>query len=95
MLQEMQLSGLFRILGIVSYPLYAIHWLTLYIFVYVGYRMGLPDRDYAVIVGAHFVAAPLIAYGVAKFYEAPILRMLRGGRSKRLALRAPEVGENA
>jgi peptidoglycan/LPS O-acetylase OafA/YrhL len=55
-------------LGQVSYPIYLIHWLTLYVFAFAGKAFHL---DYAVTVTAHLLVVPVVGYLLAKFYEAP------------------------
>lgn len=74
-----------QFLGEVSYPVYLIHWLTLYLFTFVGNKLHLTGGRYAIVVAVHLCAIPFIGYAVAHWYETPararLGRMLKAGRS--------------
>jgi peptidoglycan/LPS O-acetylase OafA/YrhL len=65
-----------KLLGEISYPLYLIHWLTLYIFTWLGTKLGLVGPKYIVVAMAHWGLAPAIAYFVARYYDAPVRQFL-------------------
>jgi peptidoglycan/LPS O-acetylase OafA/YrhL len=56
-------------LGAMSYPLYAVHWLTLYLFSAAAARIFRGALPYGAVVVAHILIAPLIAYVLAMTYE--------------------------
>jgi peptidoglycan/LPS O-acetylase OafA/YrhL len=60
------------LLGQISYPLYALHWLTLYVFTWLGKKVGLTGDHYNVVVISHSLGALVIAYLVMRFYETPV-----------------------
>jgi peptidoglycan/LPS O-acetylase OafA/YrhL len=64
------------LLGEVSYPLYVLHWLTLYIFTWVGLKVGLAGPKYPILAVIHLLCAPVIAYFAARYYEMPLRRLL-------------------
>jgi peptidoglycan/LPS O-acetylase OafA/YrhL len=63
-------------LGEASYPLYLLHWLTLYIFAFAGTKVGLVGKRYWIVVAVHLVCAPLIAHLAARYYETPTRNLL-------------------
>jgi peptidoglycan/LPS O-acetylase OafA/YrhL len=65
-------------LGVISYPIYLIHWLTLYIFTFIGAEIGLRGKLYIYVAIAHSISVPFIAYAVALWYDTPIRRFLSG-----------------
>lgn len=67
-----RLDRLSEFLGDVSYPVYLIHWLTLYLATFVGNALGLIGPLYIVVVIAHFLAIPFIGFAVGHFYEKPL-----------------------
>ena len=71
------------LLGEVSYPLYLVHWLTLYIFTWAGLKVGLAGPLYPVLAASHWLCAPMIAYLVARNYEMPLRRLLTNWWKKR------------
>ena len=72
-----------RFLGLVSYPIYLIHWLTLYVFTYLGSKLGLTGVLYNVIAIAHLIAIPIIGWLVMTYYEGPARRWLSKLRKRR------------
>ena len=71
-------------LGDVSYPVYLVHWLTLYVFTFIGAKIGLKGNLYTVIALIHFAAIPFIGFAVGHFYEKPVRQLL-----KKKLLKAP------
>jgi len=71
------------LLGDVSYPLYLLHWLTLYIFTWAGAKVGLSGPKYPILAMGHWLCAPIIAYVVARIYEMPLRRLLTSWWKKR------------
>jgi peptidoglycan/LPS O-acetylase OafA/YrhL len=71
----------FAWIGTLSYPVYLLHWLTLYVFTWLGTKAGLVPNDYDVVGVFHLICLPVIAYLAVRFYEAParnfLTRMLR------------------
>ncbi len=67
-----------QFLGEISYPVYLIHWLTLYFFTFVGTKLHLVGDKYAIVVAVHLCAIPFIGYVVAHYYETPA-RVWLGG----------------
>ena len=67
-----------QFLGEISYPVYLIHWLTLYLFTFVGTKLHLVGDKYAIVVAAHLCAIPFIGYVVAHYYETPVRAWLGG-----------------
>ncbi len=76
-------DGWCEFLGLISYPIYLVHWLTLYAFAFVGAKLGLSGGLYVVIAVAHLAAMPIVGYLVARFYETPVrlflAHRLKGG----------------
>jgi peptidoglycan/LPS O-acetylase OafA/YrhL len=69
-------------LGLVSYPVYLIHSLTLYVVTFVAKENGLHD----ILATVHFIAIPFVGYLVALYYETPArLFLTRILRPKRIA----------
>lgn len=60
------------LLGQLSYPIYLIHWLTLYVFAWLGGKIGLAGPNYPILAAIHFCCVPFMAYFVARFYETPV-----------------------
>jgi len=60
------------LLGQISYPLYALHWPTLYALVEFEKRLGLKIDHYNFVVAANCFAALIIAYLAMRFYETPV-----------------------
>ncbi len=67
-----------QFLGEISYPVYLIHWLTLYLFNFVGTKLHLVGDRYAIMVAVHICAIPFIGYVVAHYYETPVRAWLGG-----------------
>lgn len=61
------------ILGQISYPIYTIHWLTLYLFAYLGKKIKV---GYDAIVLPHLLFAVVISYVIALQFEKPICAKL-------------------
>jgi peptidoglycan/LPS O-acetylase OafA/YrhL len=64
------------VLGEVSYPLYTIHWLTLYVFTWLGAKVGLAGSRYVIVGALHMACAPVIAYLICRYYETPARHLL-------------------
>lgn len=78
------LVGPCEFLGLISYPVYIIHWSTLYVATWFGKLIGLDGRLYVVVALLHLVAIPFIGYVAARFYETPIRSWLTAkGRKSR------------
>jgi peptidoglycan/LPS O-acetylase OafA/YrhL len=60
-------DGWCEFLGLVSYPVYLIHALTLYVVMFVGKLAGLQDS----LALCHAIAIPYLGYLVACYYETP------------------------
>jgi peptidoglycan/LPS O-acetylase OafA/YrhL len=60
------------LLGQISYPLYALHWPALYMFVDLERRLGLKTFNYNFLVVVHCLAVLIIAYLAMHFYETPV-----------------------
>ncbi len=60
-------DGWCEFLGLVSYPVYLIHSLTLYVVTFLGKKSGLHDS----LAICHLIAAPYLGYLVARYYETP------------------------
>ena len=65
-------------LGRVSYPVYLVHWLTMYVATWLGRRAGLVGDGYAMVVGLHLLAIPFIAQALIRVYERPVWMWLAG-----------------
>lgn len=81
-------DGWCEVLGLISYPVYLIHWLTIYVATFLGNRLGLVGPLYVVVVIVHLAAIPAVGFLVAKYYETPTRLLLsrtlqarRGSRS--------------
>lgn len=64
-------------LGEVSYPVYLVHWLTLYVFTFIGSKVGLKGDLYTVVALIHLAAIPFIGFAVGHFYEKPLRQILK------------------
>jgi peptidoglycan/LPS O-acetylase OafA/YrhL len=60
------------LLGQISYPLYLTHWLTHYVFTWIGNKAGLTGSLYDLVAIVHFACAPFLAFLTAHYYETPI-----------------------
>ncbi len=82
--QPAKTDGWCEFLGLVSYPIYLTHWLTLYAFTFIGAKLGFADELFPVVGLVHLAATPAIGYFIARFYETPVrmflTRRLKGGR---------------
>ncbi len=92
-------AGIFRFLGEMSYPLYAIHW-PLYQFTYHGLgRMGIDLSRYAPLSGLLFVAVSVwMAGAVYKSFDIPVRRGLMRLEARWTAareVRAAQISEAA
>lgn len=70
-------DGWCEFMGLISYPVYLVHWITLYLFTFVGTKIGLGGGRYWVVVVAHTCLIPFIGFLLAKYYETPVRKMLR------------------
>jgi peptidoglycan/LPS O-acetylase OafA/YrhL len=68
-----RLDGFCTILGVLSYPLYTLQWLSLFACITIAARLDLPYTPVALV---HAACAPLIAYALARRYETPVRRYL-------------------
>ena len=72
---------LFILIGALSYPIYLLHWLTLYTVTWAGTKAGLVPKNYDAVSIAHLLLLPPFAWLVVRFYETPVrnalTRMLR------------------
>jgi peptidoglycan/LPS O-acetylase OafA/YrhL len=64
-------------LGDVSYPVYLVHWLTLYIFTFIGAKAGFGGSLYPVVAVIHLIAIPFIGFAVGHYYEKPVRQVLK------------------
>ena len=64
-------------LGDVSYPVYLVHWLTLYVFTFVGAKVGLRGDLYTVVAVVQLIAIPFIGFAVGHYYEKPVRQVLK------------------
>lgn len=64
-------DGWCEFLGLVSYPIYLTHWLTLYAFTFIGVKMGLTGGLYTAVALVHLAVTPAIGFLIARFYETP------------------------
>jgi peptidoglycan/LPS O-acetylase OafA/YrhL len=76
----------FAWIGTLSYPVYLLHWLTLYVFTWLGTKAGLVPAHYDVVGVLHLICLPIIAFLAVRFYETVIergsrLRGTPGGRA--------------
>ncbi len=72
MARPSSVDRLYVFLGLISYPVYLVHWQTLYVFAWAGTRIhGLAD-GYTVAVLAHLAAIPFIGFAFAHLYETPL-----------------------
>ncbi len=71
----------FILIGALSYPIYLLHWLTIYTVTWAGTKAGLVPKYYDAVSTAHLLLLPLFAWFVVRFYETPVrnalTRMLR------------------
>jgi len=61
-------------LGLISYPLYVLHWQTLTIARAIMERLGLGTALPTPAALLHALIVPFIAYAVARWYDAPLRR---------------------
>ncbi len=61
----------FAFLGLISYPVYLLHWITLYGFAWAGTKLHLMGKAYTAVAMVHLAAIPVIAYAAARYYETP------------------------
>lgn len=80
-----------RFLGETSYPIYLIHWLTLYLATFFGNVLGLTGPRYIVVVLLHFAAIPFIGFAIGHFYETPVRLWLSAKFLSRRAPHSPAV----
>ena len=81
---------LYMFLGLISYPVYIIHWHTMYVFVWVGTKLlGFADA-YTIAVLVHMLAIPFIGFAFAHLFETPVRLFLT-----RHLLRSPSGGRKA
>jgi peptidoglycan/LPS O-acetylase OafA/YrhL len=64
-------------IGDASYPVYLIHWLTLYVATFLGRKLGLSGSTYWIVVVAHLAIIPFIGLILYKYYEKPAMAFLR------------------
>jgi peptidoglycan/LPS O-acetylase OafA/YrhL len=66
----------FILIGALSYPIYLLHWLTLYTVTWAGTKAGLVPKDYDAVSIAHLLLLPVFAWFVVRFYETPVRNAL-------------------
>lgn len=72
-----QSAALCSLLGSISYPLYTLHWLWLYVLAWVGTKSGLFGAyGYLTVVMIYLLTTPVVAYLAARFYETPVRKFL-------------------
>ena len=82
-----RLDPLYVFLGLISYPVYLVHWETLYVFVWACLKIHSSAEMYILAVTLHMVAIPFIGFAFAHLYETP-MRLFLG----RHLMRAPSGG---
>jgi peptidoglycan/LPS O-acetylase OafA/YrhL len=79
-----RLARFYLTLGVISYPLYALHWLTLFALMTIAIHFDIPYALHTPVVLANAVCAPFIAYAVALWYDAPLRRYITVQRQRAL-----------
>lgn len=87
-----RLDRVYALMGQTSYPLYLTHWLTLYVLTFIGTKLGLVGPKYAVVAAALVVVGPVVGYLFYRYYETPVLRLLKP--NKRPPLRLDPVADS-
>jgi peptidoglycan/LPS O-acetylase OafA/YrhL len=75
-----RLDGMCSTLGLASYPIYLVHWTTLYVFTglekKLANRLGIPSEHsehlYVLVVALHLVFIVYLGVALARYYETPI-----------------------
>ncbi len=86
------------LVGALSYPVYLLHWLTLYAITWLATKAGVVPKHYTAVAVLHLLLLPVIAYLIIQYYETPVrnalgrlLRPLLGSRREAGRIDAPAM----
>jgi peptidoglycan/LPS O-acetylase OafA/YrhL len=88
-----RLDALCLTLGLISYPLYVLHWQTLLIARSITERLGLGTGLPMPAALAHALILPFIAYAAARWYDAPLRRFLTRAPGRPTTIRFPGAAD--
>ncbi|MGU3287107.1 acyltransferase family protein [Methylobacterium mesophilicum] len=69
-------DGCWEFLGIISYPIYILQNLTLWVFMYLGKKFGISSELFIELMSFHLVALIVLSFLTVKFYESPMRNFL-------------------
>ena len=70
-------DGWCEFLGLVSYPVYLVHPMTLYMIMFIGHKITLSDSLFDVFLVGHLIAILFVGYIFARYYETPARLFLK------------------
>ncbi len=67
----------FAFLGLVSYPVYLIHWFTIYAMQFIAKQSEFLRHHYSEPALLHLIAIVFIGYAIGAYYETPVMDALK------------------
>ncbi len=73
----------FAFLGLVSYPVYLLHWFTIYVMQFIAKHSDFLSHHYFEPAFLHLIAIVFVGYAIGAYYETPVMNALKGILRKR------------